>query len=151
MMQHALMRNWSWDTNSSLNSPILSKFTNTKFEIICNWLPPMACRLISWLCMWGNWGPVWFLPVCKAALPGSVARLVSSTVNPDPRKFSQTGSWSSTRRGSCIVMLASNGQPYISMDWCVCGVLYPDLIFVTDITDYICGENSLMWRNFRFL
>ena len=27
----------------------------------------------------------------------------------------------------------------------------PDLIFVTDITDYICGEKSVMWRNFRFL
>ena len=26
-----------------------------------------------------------------------------------------------------------------------------DLIFVTDFTDYICGENSVMWRNFRFL
>ena len=26
-----------------------------------------------------------------------------------------------------------------------------DLIFVTDITDYICGEKSVMWRNFRFL
>ena len=139
MMQHALMRNWSWDTNSSLNSPILSKFTNTKFEIICNWLPPRACRLISWLCMWGNWGPVWFLPVCKAALPGSVARLVSSTVNPYPRKFSQTGSWSSTRRGCCIVMLV-NGQPYISMDWCVCALSRP----------HIChGYHGLyLWRKF---
>ena len=121
MMQHALMRNWSWDTYSLSNIPILSNFTNPQFERICNWLPPRACRLISWLCMWGNWGPGWFLPVCKAALPGSVARLVSSTVNPDPRKFSQTGSWSSTRRGSCIVMLA-NGQPYISMDWWVCAL-----------------------------
>ena len=27
----------------------------------------------------------------------------------------------------------------------------PDLIFVTDITDYIRGEKSVMWRNFRFL
>ena len=27
----------------------------------------------------------------------------------------------------------------------------PELIFVTYITDYICGENSVMWRNFRFL
>ena len=26
-----------------------------------------------------------------------------------------------------------------------------DLIFVTDITHFICGENSVMWRNFRFL
>ena len=26
-----------------------------------------------------------------------------------------------------------------------------DLIFVTDITDYICGEKSVMWRNFKFL
>ena len=26
-----------------------------------------------------------------------------------------------------------------------------DLIFVTDITDYIRGEKSVMWRNFRFL
>ena len=68
MMQHALMRNWSWDTYSSLNIPILSNFTNPLFERICNWLPPRACRLISWLCMWGNWGPGWFLPVCKAAL-----------------------------------------------------------------------------------
>ena len=24
----------------------------------------------------------------------------------------------------------------------------PDLIFVTDITDYIRGEKSVMWRNF---
>ena len=29
--------------------------------------------------------------------------------------------------------------------------IFPDLIFVTDITDYICGEKSVMWRNFRFL
>ena len=27
----------------------------------------------------------------------------------------------------------------------------PDLIFVTDITDHICGEKSFIWRNFRFL
>ena len=27
----------------------------------------------------------------------------------------------------------------------------PDLIFVTDINDYIRGEKSVMWRNFRFL
>ena len=27
----------------------------------------------------------------------------------------------------------------------------PDLIFVTDVTDYIRGEKSVMWRNFRFL
>ena len=26
-----------------------------------------------------------------------------------------------------------------------------DIIFVTDIMDYICGENSVMRRNFRFL
>ena len=26
-----------------------------------------------------------------------------------------------------------------------------DLIFVTDITDYIRGEKSVMWRNFKFL
>ena len=26
-----------------------------------------------------------------------------------------------------------------------------DLIFVTDITDYIRGEKSVMWKNFRFL
>ena len=26
-----------------------------------------------------------------------------------------------------------------------------DPIFVTDITDYIRGEKSVMWRNFRFL
>ena len=26
-----------------------------------------------------------------------------------------------------------------------------DLIFVIDITDYIRGEKSVMWRNFRFL
>ena len=74
MMQHALMRNWSWDTYSSLNIPILSNFTNPLFERICNWLPPRACRLISWLCMWGNWGPGWFLPVCKAALVPSQGR-----------------------------------------------------------------------------
>ena len=28
---------------------------------------------------------------------------------------------------------------------------FAELIFVTDITDYICGEKSVMWRNFRFL
>ena len=28
---------------------------------------------------------------------------------------------------------------------------YSDLIFVTDITDYIRGEKSVMCRNFRFL
>ena len=26
-----------------------------------------------------------------------------------------------------------------------------ELIFVTDITDYICGENSVMWRNFSYI
>ena len=30
-------------------------------------------------------------------------------------------------------------------------MLLPDLIFVTDITDYIRGGKSVMWRNFRFL
>ena len=30
-------------------------------------------------------------------------------------------------------------------------IIITDLKFVTDITDYICGENSVMWRNFRFL
>ena len=28
---------------------------------------------------------------------------------------------------------------------------YQDLIFVTDIRDYIRGEKSVMWRTFRFL
>jgi len=27
----------------------------------------------------------------------------------------------------------------------------PDLIFVTDILDYICEENSVVWTNVRFL
>ena len=26
-----------------------------------------------------------------------------------------------------------------------------DLIFVTDIIHYICGEESVMWKNFKFL
>ena len=30
-------------------------------------------------------------------------------------------------------------------------LIHPELIFVTDITDYICGEKSVMWQNFRFL
>ena len=29
--------------------------------------------------------------------------------------------------------------------------LYPELIFVTNITNYICGEKSVTLRNFRFL
>ena len=28
---------------------------------------------------------------------------------------------------------------------------YSDLIFVTDITDYIRGEKSVMWGNFKIL
>ena len=31
------------------------------------------------------------------------------------------------------------------------GKFLTDLKFVTDIMDYICGENSVIWRNFRFL
>ena len=30
-------------------------------------------------------------------------------------------------------------------------IICTDLIFVTDITDYIRGEKSVKWRNFRFL
>ena len=30
----------------------------------------------------------------------------------------------------------------------ILGKFMPDLIFVTDITDYIRGEKSVMWRNF---
>ena len=29
--------------------------------------------------------------------------------------------------------------------------IYAELIFVTNITNYICGEKSVIWRNFRFL
>ena len=30
-------------------------------------------------------------------------------------------------------------------------ILITDLMFVTDIADYIWGESSVVWRNFRFL
>ena len=38
-----------------------------------------------------------------------------------------------------------------SSDWIFTAGLKTDLIFITDITDYIRGEKSVMWRNFRFL
>ena len=41
------------------------------------------------------------------------------------------------------------GKPWFRVDNTKCYVL-ADLIFVTNITNYICGEKIAMWRIFSF-
>ena len=46
-----------------------------------------------------------------------------------------------------ITTIITNISSSSSSSW----LLEADLIFVTKITNYVCGEKSVMWRNFRFL
>ena len=45
-----------------------------------------------------------------------------------------------------LLIEAGTFRDVVSWSW-----LWVDFIFVTVISDHICGENSVMWRNFRFL
>ena len=45
----------------------------------------------------------------------------------------------------------SAGQKSLRSDGCFLSLTISDFIFVTNITNYICGEKTVMWRNFSFL